>query len=213
MMNRSDLPNSASRFIQCVTGTLRGDCLYGIPDANGHASLIESDDGGNCLTLRRVDLIDLPRETLIVKAHYLNYSIIESNGRSPGLLPNIADYRHVTDYIVISDYMSKVCILYVELKTSSRSNKYIAQLRCAYEQMRHLNRLIRSFDSAMGKHNLMHRFVKFVKLPLDKQGTTMSNNNSFSLPVPSQINNLPNRAYKFYVNEGQWIPYGNLILV
>ena len=127
-------------------------------------------------------------------------------------MSNIADYRRVTDYIVISDYNSKVCILYVELKTSGRNNKYIAQLRCAYEQIRHLSRLIRSFDPVAGSYNLIHRFVKFEKLPLDKQSTTLSNSDSFSLPIPSQINNLPNRAYKYYVNEGQVVPYCNLIL-
>ena len=211
-MNRSALPSSASRFLQCVTGVLRGDCLYGIPDSDGRASLIESDNGGNCFTLKRVDLIGLPKETLIVKAHCLNYNIIESDGSVLNLLQNIADYRRVTDYIVISDYNSKVYILYVELKTSSRSNKYIAQLRCAYEQIRHLNRLIRSFDHVEGNYNLVHRFVKFEKIPLDKQGTILSNNDSFTLPIPTQINNSPNRAYRYYVNEGQVVPYCNLIL-
>jgi hypothetical protein len=212
-MKRTDLPKSASRFIHCVIGVLRSDCLYGMPDTNGRMSLTESDCGGNPRTLQRVELVDLPKESLIIRAHCLNYNIIESNGCCSGLLDNIADYRHVADYIVISDYNSKVCILYVEMKTSSRSNKYIAQLRCAYEQMRHVNRLIRCFDSKLGKPYLMHRFVKFVKIPLDKQGTTFLDSDSFSLPTPLQINNLPNKAYMYYVNEGEGVPYGKLILL
>lgn len=105
-----------------------------------------------------------------------------------------------------------VFALYAELKTSPRSTEHVRQLWCARAQMEHLLFLIDKFDNAcMPTTPILHRFVKFTTLPLLKDTTSIGGQTTRYVNAKHvELNDLPGRAYRCFVQPSVKIKYSNL---
>lgn len=207
------IPEAAPDLVKCIGGVVRSNCLYALAAATGDVRLEESCDGGNSQTLKEVLLSDVPVNSLVLNAHTMPASIIETkkhDGRK--LWETISSYRRVTDYIVLSEMQGSVFALYAELKTSPRSTEHVRQLWCARAQMEHLLFLIDKFDNAcMPTTPILHRFVKFTTLPLLKDTTSIGGQTTRYVNAKHvELNDLPGRAYRCFVQPSVKIKYSNL---
>lgn len=203
------LPDGSPAYFRCVLGILNASIHYATPDSNGEIKLIEEETGNNPNTLKSVFVTGLPADTVALNADKMPYSVLESAKRD-GRWPRIADYRHVSDYIILTKKDDVVYQVYIELKTGYSPKKYIPQLRCARAQMEHLQYLIKNFDQPVFPDRIEHRFVKFSKLPVQKFTTT--GEPTEQPPSGSRgLNDEPPRAYVCYVVEGEKVDFATLL--
>lgn len=204
------LNSSYPQFTQCIAGILRENVHYALPNAQGEVELKESDNGGNAYTLQSVILTGLPVHAVVFSADALDYNVIESQTKS-NVWKDIEKYRRVSDYVVLFEHNGELCFLYIEMKTSANSQKYISQLRCARGQIEHLVYLIRYFNQDVLPNAIKHRFVKFYKMPPVKKVTSGGSDGGFG-PVKPSCNDEPPKAYQYEVEEGDKVNIGDLIL-
>ena len=203
------LDNTYPELLQSLAGILVGQSHYELPDANGCIALIEKDDGHNPHTLQRVVVAGLPDHTISFAAGKLPYSIIEGDKRQ-GIWKSVANYRHVSDYIILTKIEEVFYLVYVEMKTGFKRKDHIPQLRCARGQTEHLLYLIEHFDTmVIDGAQIKHRFVKFSKRPIPK-GVTQGDD-EFKYPTPPACNDDPVRAYQCIVEEDQQVDIRDLI--
>lgn len=204
------LSSNMPEYFRCVLGVLDESIHYGVPNANGEIELVEADDGTNPNTLTSVFVTGLPADTIVLDADKMPYSLVESDKRR-GLWPQIAKYRHVSDYIILTRVDDVIYQLYVELKTGYSIKKYVPQMRCARAQMEHLQYLIRHFDSGVFPDAIEHRYVKFSKIPVAKYTTRGVPTES---PPESNLqgpNDEPPRTYICYVEQGEKVAFTTLL--
>lgn len=202
------LDSSTPAYLKCLWGVLSSGTHYGVPGERQAINLRESDDGNNPNTLTSVWVVDLPRNSIVIDADKLPYSILETNKRQDEW-PSIDNYRHVSDYVILSEADGVYYHLYVEMKTGYQKRTYIPQLRCARAQLEHLMYLIRHFDGKIFPENIRHRFVKFSKLPLFKRTTTGME--TFSGPDKPNVNDEPCKTYQRFVNDDEYVSFNELI--
>ena len=199
----------APAYLKCVLGILAEKVHYAVADKDHCMKLVEDDTGNNPNTLASVFITDLPPYAIALNADNLHYSILEQSKRE-GIWRNIASYRHVSDYIILAEVDGKMCHLYIEMKTGYKTNAFIPQLRCARGQLEHLVYLINKFDHEVMPTEIVHRFVKFSKLPALKMPTTWQSTGF--LPEPPVINDEPDRTYQCFVENGARVSFPSLLL-
>ena len=205
-----ELDETEPLFFRCLAGILTAKTHFAVPDSTGTVTLTETDLGNNPNTLQSVSITGLSRRTLVFSAHGFVYGIIEQDGSRPGAWQSLAKYRNAADYLLVTEKDGLTYLLYIELKTSYKKQKYIPQLRCACGHVEHLLYLIKHFDgNTLDGIRLVNRFVKFSKIPLAK-GVT-AGDTGYRLPPASLNNDSPQNAFQCFVQEAQTVHVDELL--
>ena len=178
---------------------------------NGEVLLTEPNNVNRPGTLKEVHLVGIPGRELVLKPEHATITVVKEkdkyyNGH------NLAKYRKKCDYIIITEFEGIGYIVYIEMKTSARSNEHIAQMWCARSLMEYLNFAIKNLDNlAPAFDTYLHRYVKFTCIPADKDPTGMDQ--AFkSMSRPIIVNDKPCNAYPCNVTDGKTVNLRDLIL-
>ena len=178
---------------------------------NGEVLLTEPNNANRPGTLREVHLVGIPDKALVLKPEHATITVVKER-RQAYNGHNLAKYRRKCDYIIITEFDGIGFILYIEMKTSARSNEHIAQMWCARSLMEYLNFAIKNLDGLVPAFDeYQHRYVKFTCIPEDKDTTDMAQEFK-TVAKPIIINDKPGSAYPYNVTDGETINLRDLIL-
>ena len=183
--------------------------IVGIQQINDSAKLIEPQNL-DPKTLQEVDLIGIPDNALILSASGMSSSLFRENDsfcdcHTP------SKYRKKCDYIVLTEFDHNNYIIYIEMKTSPRTQKYIPQLWCGRCFMEYLLFAISNLDNIQPSSNFIHRYVKFYRIPEDKDSTKLTDDEYKKPPKIKTFNDQPGKAYLCCVTAGIPISIRDLI--
>lgn len=195
------MPKIALRHI------LKEDILTVQPD-NHSVMLTEPNNSNRPQTLKEVEIIDIPDDTLILCVDKMSSPLFREH--SICTCHAIKKYRKNCDYIIITNFEGINYIVYIEMKTSPREQKHIPQLWCGRSFIEYLSFAMEKIEDILPLSSFTHRFVKFCTIPEDKDST--DNHDEYKLSnQPKELNDLPGKAYPYYVTAGVPVPLKDLI--
>ena len=178
---------------------------------NGEVLLTEPNNANRPGTLREVHLVGIPDKALVLKPEHATITIVKERGQSHNG-HNLTKYRRKCDYIIVTEFDGIGYIVYIEMKTSARSNEHIAQMWCARSLMEYLNFAIKNLDNlAPAFDAYQHRYVKFTCVPEDIDTTDMDLTFK-SVSRPIIVNDKPSNAYPCNVTDGETVNLRDLFL-
>ena len=199
------MPKQAFRHI------LKEDILSTQPN-NHFVKLIEPQNVQHKNTLREVEIVDIPDDTLILRADKMSSPLFRENDTFCNC-HKPSRYRKKCDYIVVTEFDHNNYIIYIEMKTSARSQEHIPQLWCGRCFVEYLLFSISHFEKELQQPSIfIHRYVKFYSIPEDKDTTALTDDETNNIP-PKMIlvNDVPKNAYSCCVKAGIPIPIKALI--
>lgn len=197
------MPKIALRHI------LKDDIIAIQPDDNHSVVLVEPQNENKPKTLQEVKIVDIPDGTIILCADKMSSPLFNENDTFCSCHEQWK-YRKKCDYIIISEIDNKNYIIYIEMKTTPREKKHIPQLWCGRSFMEYLNFAMEHLENIKPDSEYLHRFVKFCKIPEDKDSTDCRDDYK-ETTKPNSLNDLPGNAYSCYVIDGNPIALKELL--
>lgn len=190
------MPENALRHI------LKDNIVFAASIPTGRTTIIEPANGKKADTLKKVEFIGVPADTIILRADGMPSSLFRETTHHACSCHQLSKYKHVSDYIVIASLNNEKFIIYIEMKTSPRGKEYIPQLWCARGQIEYLSFMMENLEGIAKLSDYKHRYVKFYSIALDKTATNTSDLTKINIQKVPELNDRPGKAFKYCVSDG-----------
>lgn len=195
---------------KALSHILRKDILA-IQPQNHSVELKEPANDNRPEALQSVIINGIPDNALILHADKMSPSLYRKNEKDICTCHNLSLYRRKCDYIIISEFENKNYIIYIEMKTSPRDLTFIPQLWSGRCFMEYLLFSMLHLESIKPSSDFLHRFVRFYKIPEDKDSTNLQEDDYKKPRKMDTLNDRPAKAYSCCVTEGIFIQLKDLV--
>lgn len=199
------MPENALRHI------LKDNIVFAASIPTGRTTIIEPANEKKADSLKKVEFIGVPADTIILRADGMPSSLFRETTHHACSCHQLSKYKHVSDYIVIASLNNEKFIIYIEMKTSPRGKEHIPQLWCARGQIEYLSFMMENLEGIAKLSDYKHRYVKFCKIAIDKTLTDLSKLTSTDIQKVPELNNKPGKAFEYFVSDGVPVNIKDLI--
>lgn len=199
------MPENALRHI------LKDNIVFAASIPTGRTTIIEPANEKKADSLKKVEFIGVPADTIILRADGMPSSLFRETTHHACSCHQLSKYKHVSDYIVIASLNNEKFIIYIEMKTSPRGKEHIPQLWCARGQIEYLSFMMENLEGIAKLSDYKHRYVKFCKIAIDKTLTDLSKLTSTDIQKVPELNNKPGKAFEYFISDGVPVNIKDLI--